>query len=245
MQVGRPRSPVKLKSIKGNFPIIIITTAVLYQALTMYTLHGFIHCLQCAETFLVPSSPRFKGVRNLVPKREKKITCHRVATGCTCPTPGGATHDIIDLYVYYEYSLADGSKESSRKTFSNWPETADKLAPEPLFCRPWTTVPWNCAVGWPWHSCRCGPCRVNSFPCIHPLGSVLAPEASTAADAGCPVAVFGQSRMSVLWYSLFTWEDANQGRHVALSVFPSPIPGSKMGGQRLGPLLWALWALPP
>lgn len=244
MQAGRPRSPVKLKSIKGNFPIIIIATAVLYQALTMYTLHGFIHCLQCAETFLVPSSPRFKGVRTLVPEREEN---HRSQSGYRLhlPSSRGRTHDVIDLYVYYEHSLADGSKESSRKTFSSWPETADKLAPEPLFPRPWSTVPWSCAVGWPWHSCRCGPCRVSSFPCTHPLGSVRAPEASTAADTGCPVAVFGQSRMSVLWYSLFTWEDANQGRHVALSVFPSPIPGSKMGGQRLGPPLWALWALPP
>ena len=44
MQVGRPRSSVKLKSIKGNFPIIIIT-AILYQALTMYIHSAWIHTL--------------------------------------------------------------------------------------------------------------------------------------------------------------------------------------------------------
>lgn len=113
----------------------------------MYTLHGFIHCLQYAETFLVPSSPRSKGVRNLIPQRGKKITSHRVTAGCTCPTPGGATHDIIDLYVYYEYLLADGSKESSRKTFPNCPQTANKLSPGHLFPRLWTTVPRVVAWG--------------------------------------------------------------------------------------------------
>lgn len=47
-----------------------------------------------------------------------------------------------------------------------------------------------------------------------------------------------QSRMSVLWYSLFTWEDANQGRHVALSSVSKPKEarwvGAKAGTPALG-----------
>lgn len=53
MQVGKPRSPLKLKSIKGTIHIITVITAILYQAPTVYTIHGFMHCLQYAETLLV------------------------------------------------------------------------------------------------------------------------------------------------------------------------------------------------
>ena len=239
MQVGRPRSPLKLKSIKGTVHIITIITAILYQALTMYTIHGFMHCLKCAETFLVSSSTSFKGVRSLTPQRGNRIVSHRRG-GCrlhVAQLQGVPRIDVIDLYVYYENFLADGSKESQGRLFLISPKSPVGWSRGHLSPRPWTTVPWSCAVerlslvaalAWP-AGVRLG--RVMSFPSISPPRLCASPGNQHCCDVGCPVAVFGRIWTPPPWCSLFTGQDASQGRCVALPEPPSPAPGSRVGGR--------------
>ena len=106
--------------------------------------------------------------------------------------------------------------------------------------KPWCLELWHGVAvtsGGPGMAADVGHAESTPSPPSHPLGSVRALEASTVADAGCPVAIFDQSQMPALWYMgpMPVHMGGCQPRHACgpATVFLRPTSGSEMGGQRL------------
>lgn len=172
--MGTPRSLLKSKPIQGTVHVIIIIAALISQALTLYTEHGFIHCLQGAEISLVPSSTKFTGVRNLTPQKRKRIAqSPRLLQVALCTTPGVPLTYIIRLYVYSKKFLADGSEVSRESLFLIIPESPMGWSPGHLFLSPGTVAPHSCAMGWlslvalQWPG-GVEPGRITAFPGLPP-----------------------------------------------------------------------------